>query len=214
MQNKNKHNKINKFDKFFDSNLFESKFIYITREPETDNVEPTPTETGQLEAESLVNRFDQRYSPEQIPFGGNSPDEVIYGVRNQMMEGPFNNFNVMSGGEILDRRVRRRLDYIRHNAPRYYKHIIDEEVRRRAGRPQTWKYRIANYLGFGLFRREWAEREVARDFFTYEHIRGGNYNTLATNLENQISALGVIGGAAFVDSRGNEINLSLPNTVN
>lgn len=125
-----------------------------------------------------------------------------------MANGPLNHT------EIIDRRVRSRLDYIRHYAPRYYKHIIDEEVRRRGGSPQTWRYRIANYLGFGLFRREWAEREVSRDFFTYEHVRGRNYLGMLGNLEAQIRAIGVIGGAAFVDSRGNAINMALPNPVN
>ncbi len=125
-----------------------------------------------------------------------------------MMNGPLNRT------EIIDRRVRSRLDYIRHYAPQYYKHIVDEEVRRRGGGPQTWRYRIANYLGFGLFRREWAEREVARDFFTYEHVRGRNYLGMLRDLNWQIQAIGAIGGGAFVDSRGNAINMGAANPVN
>lgn len=202
-----KYLKQNKFNEFFDSNLFESKFVYITREPGDENVEPTPSETGDMESEGIVNRFDARYNPEYIPYAVSHPDEVIFGVRKRMS-------SVLHKEEVLDERIQNRLEYIRHNAPRHYKQIIDEEVRRRGGGPTSARYRIANILGFGMFSREWAEREVARDFFTYAQIPGGNYNTMLANLDRQIAAIGQIAGGTWLDGLGQPVNLGMANPVN
>jgi len=182
------------FKKTNSKNLFcESRLIYKRREKGL-NSNHTPTEPGLGQVEDMLDAFQQKYDPENLNYAEHNVNEIIHGVRKNMMQGPFNDLNVLSGGNILDKRVRSKLSDIAEKVPEKYQHIIDEEVRRTNRHLET--------------------KEIARELFTYENIAGANYLTFVRNLENELHRFGPLGAATFRDSRGNQINLANPNASN
>jgi hypothetical protein len=212
MKNKNTNTNYNEFEKNKDLTLFESKFVYLQGHhlPDKDWVEATEAEEGQAAAESIVDEFDRRYNPDEIPNAENNVDSVVFGVRRSLMQGPLNNLNAEN---ILNNRVSSRLEYVRRNAPEFYKYIIDEQVRAATPTPPNALGSIWN----AMTARRWRmENNISREMFSYNLRAGQNYNTLLTGpggIVPQIQGLGavVINGTpvnfASVDAAGN------PNTV-
>ncbi|MBU1446119.1 hypothetical protein KKD70_02560 [Patescibacteria group bacterium] len=187
-------NKIQKIKINLTNFFCESRLIYATRREDGLYADSTPTEPGLNQVESIVDAFQQKYDPENLNYAEHNVNEVVTGVRGRMMEGPFNDLTVLSGGRILDERVKNKLSDIADQAPQKYQQIINEEVRR-SGR---------------LLER----RNIAHELLTYENIAGANYLTFVRNLEHELLRFGTIGAAAFRDSRGNPINLANPAASN
>ncbi|MBN1494748.1 hypothetical protein JW911_03370 [Candidatus Peregrinibacteria bacterium] len=184
--------------------FFEHRLVCYKRKEDELYEEGTPVEKGNLEPESILKGFHERYNPWNLNAAINNPDEVIFGVRDRMMD-PLGGINQLSGDNILNTRVSYKLEHIATMAPQAYKQIIDEEVRRRGGPGPDYTWSNA---------RKKIERQVAADFFTYDIFAGQNYMTLRTNLQAQIQGLGFIGNRGFTDSRRNRINLANPFATN
>ena len=185
--------------------FFEHKFVWAKRKDEELFADGTPVEKGNLEAESVITEFQERYNPWNLDAAINNPDEVVFGVRDRMVD-PLGGFAGLTSDTILNNRVYYKLQHVAVMAPRAYQQIIDEEIRRRGGPP-------ANSSEWSNARRDF-ERQVARDLFSYNIRAGANYMTLITALQAQIMALGLIGGGTFLDSRGQNINLANPAQTN
>ncbi|MFC1600364.1 hypothetical protein ACFL3T_05020 [Patescibacteria group bacterium] len=191
MKNKNKKLTHNDFEKNFDSTLFESKFVYLQGHhlPDKDWVEPTNVEEGQAAAESIVNEFDRRYNPAEIPNSERNVDSEVFGVRRSLMQGPLNDLNAEN---ILDNRIASRLEYVRRNAPEFYKHVIDEQYRAQNPNPPGAVGTIWNAMTFERWR---TENNISREMFSYNLRAGQNYNTLINGpggIVPQIQGLGPV----------------------
>jgi len=210
MKNKNKTLKQNKFEKNFDSALFESKFVYLQGHhlPDKDWVNQTEAEEGQAAAESIVNEFDRRYAPNEIPNAENNIDSVVFGIRKNLMQGPLNPLNAEN---ILNNRIESRLEYVRRNAPEFYKYIIDEQYRAQNPNPPGAVRTVWDTLTGGRSR---AEKNIAREMFSYSLRAGQNYNTLLTGpggIIPQINGLGVV--AIGAPPAVTNVNFGNPNEV-
>ncbi len=201
MKNKNKHLGFNDFEKNNDLALFESKFVYtMKRDPLIDYEESTPYESKLSAAENLISNFNERFAPEEIPHAGASIDSIVHGVRHSLMQGPLADLNAEN---ILNERVRSKLEWASRNAPEHYKQIIDQMARAQIGAPGI-PGRIWNTL---TFRRRSVEREVARELFTYNIQAGQNYDTLTNAIEGDIATMGLraVNGVPINFGNPNEI---------
>ncbi len=190
--------------------------------------EPTPVDNGIASAEQLLKDFDVRTDPEVISI--NHPDEVIFGVRSQMMQGPFKNNDpkVLEGKDIHNERVINRLRHIYANAPEDFKHIIDEEYRRREPNGYGMVDRLKT-LHDAIF-RPWTinwrrikrvfktkrsiEEEIAKDFFTYNIKKGETYDDLRKRIQTEISTLGVAQAGKITDADKKPIDFNDPHATN
>lgn len=194
MKNKNKHIGNNDC-------LFESKFVYtMKRDPLIDYEESTPHESKLSAAENLISNFNERFAPDEIPHAGASVDSIVHGVRHSLMQGPLADLNA---DNILNERVRSKLEWASRNAPEHYKQIIDQMARAQIGAPGI-PGRIWNTL---TFRRGKVEKEVARQLFTYNIQAGQNYETLTNAIEGDIATMGLR------TVNGVPINFGNPNEV-
>ena len=171
--------------------FFESKLIFAKRKEGGLWEEEKRDEKGLGVSESVITEFETYYRPDNLDVARDHPEEIVHGVRDRMMQGPLGTTNILSGGSILERRVLGSLERVSEDAPRLYKQMINEEVRRGA-----------------------TPLEIARNMFTYNINTGGSYNDLLTTLQGEIMALGHIGPATFTDNRGQRINLANPTQIN
>jgi len=173
--------------------IFENKFIFYKRKEGNTWENENRDEKGMGVAESIISEYEKYYRPNNLEVEGDSPDEIIHGVRDRMMQGPLGTRNILSGGNILERRVHEQLQRTAKNAPRIYRQMLDEEIRNGA-----------------------SKKEIAQNLFTYDIENGGSYTNLLTTLRADIMGLGFIGSATFVDSQNppQQINLANPAQTN
>lgn len=173
--------------------FFDSKLVFAKRKEGELWEEEKRDDKGMGVSESVISEFEEYYNPENLESAIEHPDEIIHGVRDRMMQGPFGARNILSGGSILERRVHSSLEDTRRNAPTEHKQLID--AARRVGVPGS------------IF-------DISRNMFTYDIEAGDSYEDLITNLQANIMALGHIGLPGFTDSNGQRINLANPTQTN
>lgn len=198
---------------FKNINLFqESKLVNLQANEAELWEEPTPVEMGTAAAEQIIKDFDVRTDPEALSI--NHPDEVIFGVRSQMMQKPFRGTGdkLLSAKELQNERVINRLRNVYSNAPETYKHIVDEEYRRRAD-AQTWS-KPWNKIKFALSRKKSIEEDIAADFFTFDIESGETHEDLRNRIYNQIKNLDDPKNGTFLDANNEPINLMDQNATN
>ena len=173
--------------------FFDQHTVFYKRKEGSTWEEEKRDERGMGMAESVISEFEEYYRPNNLEVEGDHPDEIIHGVRDRMMQGPLGARNILSGGSILEGRVYDSLQEKVQNAPRLYRQMINEEIRR--GAPSL---------------------EISREMFSYDIENGGSYMDILTNLQAEIMGLGYIGPATFVDSQNppQRINLANPNQIN
>ena len=201
----------NKFDILNPASQAEVRIIFYEyrRNAETLWDDQTPVADGMASADQLLKKFDERTDPEVISI--NHPDEVIFGVRSQMMQGPFKNNDpkILEGSDVHNERVINRLRNIYASAPEAYQHIIDEEYRRRATTGGKWQ----RFKRFFKSRRS-IEEDIAKDFFTYDIKKPETYEDLRKRIQGEIVTLGVAQAGKIVDADMKPIDFNDPRATN